>query len=231
MISRGTVINRVPYLNLQNDIWRECRAAWVGPKVGNGGVLHDVFAAEGSHGTLTNMAPTTAWGWNDELKHFTLSFDGSDDNVTLSNSFHRGLGDETFSCWARLPSGTSGSRSICKDGGVNYYIARWAANNLYFYGRNGTPSSGAFSLGVWHHVALIVRGSTQEVWIDGDMKDSDATSAFAVSSNTFYIGSEAANFWNGDIAVPVMWGRALTLHEIARLANKADPSIKGAIRY
>ena len=76
----------------------------------------------------------------------------------------------------------------------------------------------AFTSSVWQLVGIVRDGSAGQFYMDGDPIATTGSLTDPVSvaaADIFYVGAQAgaANFWDGGIAFPEIWERALTASE------------------
>jgi hypothetical protein len=85
----------------------------------------------------------------------------------------------------------------------------------------------------WHHVVATWDGATKKVWIDGTQKDTQSYTGSVVPGSAPLrlaasgVNGEANHFLNGDLAMPVIYDRALSEAEILGRFNQQFDQQKG----
>ena len=84
-----------------------------------------------------------------------------------------------------------------------------------------TTSVGTTLLDGWHHIALQVDNGTKEIWIDGSLKNSQASGAAAIPTltNQILIGRDDVNYFHGRIDEFAVLSDTLTQDQIESLAG------------
>jgi hypothetical protein len=143
-----------------------------------------------------------------------LSFDGTDDYVTLADSsdWDFGSGDFTIDTWVRFNSIAGHAMFYTQyENANNYTTFFWQNdNNLYFYQYASSAYVVQFHcswtpvINTWYHVSVVRNGNTWYLFADGDSKSLtlDAGSYSATLTNLaglIYIGQNGAgiNYFNG----------------------------------
>ncbi|MET0070595.1 MAG: Ig-like domain-containing protein [Candidatus Thiodiazotropha sp.] len=219
----------------------------------------DANAADSSgnnyHGTLTNGAAIDTNDATDIVGEGKLSLDGFNDYVNLSphiTSFS-GLSQGTISAWINTTSSAvQHIFSIYDRSSPNEADLGVDNGELFFFVENTGPgillnveADMTINDGAWHHVAVTVDGSGNNLYVDGVqltggaltyLNGNSSTSAF-FSSVDFIddmqigsiddSGSGIVNPFNGLIDEVRIYNRALTSSDIAELANQA-PTVDSA---
>jgi hypothetical protein len=147
------------------------------------------------------------------------------------------LGDSfTLTLWAKIPAGTTGNRVLFSNShfayGITIYveadyqrlkICTKSEDLTVAYANTGNSS---FSLGSWHHVAIVRNGANATIYIDGANQTSASAvrSDFQLATRFFRIGASVAASGPGamdygyidDVAI---WNEAASPTVIASLAN------------
>ena len=154
----------------------------------------------------------------------------------ISNQLNR---DCTFSCWAKINSlGGNGGVGMLMCSNVasysNYFMALYAYNNAgvyrfdcYKYDGTSNPgvagSAFAISLNTWYHVAGVIRGTTIELYVNGNLigTATDSTTSIPVYSG-FTLGGQTSQtrYLNGAIQDAAVFNRALLREEIVEIYQK-----------
>jgi len=154
-----------------------------------------------------------------------LSFDGTDDYVDCGTgaSLILGTGDFTVEAWANSVASPKDNWPIVigrGSTGAGQWMMRIAYGLLNFYSSGGAINiTGTTDLrdATWHHCAFVRSGDNGFVYVDGDEEKSGAgidnvnlntTTSLKVSSSQF------DRHWDGHIALPRIYNRALTALEI-----------------
>ena len=163
-----------------------------------------------------------------------LAFDGVNDRINLGvewvNEALVAGNDFTFTLWWWNPTG-----DFCENGVQMVFNS----NFVYFYnyktveGVNRTtvalrrsvggsiyPELTDLNDGLWHHYALLRRGTTFEIWLDGVLRTTNthADNAGNMSTSSFYINSsDTISYGPGAMADFRVYGRALSGGEIGDL--------------
>lgn len=138
-----------------------------------------------------------------------LSFDGTNDQATTSNSSSLNiLGNLSISGWVKATdfSTTTLQWLVHKDSGsAGYGFGFGQTTNDLFLSIDGTKyeSSSNFSLSnsTWHHLGVSLASTTATFYIDGQVLGSTVACANAppadASSTIFRIGSDGTNYFSG----------------------------------
>ena len=159
-----------------------------------------------------------------------LSFDGTNDQVTLSSTINNTIGNSgTLEAWIRTSNAGSGLRALVNRPGC--YALFLVDNKLTSYNYSGNGSVGATTYNgatlndnQWHHVALTfqigVTNGTQ-LYLDGQPVANPITQ-FILSNQTapFVLGFNSNSQYYGGLMDRVkIWGRVLTPQEITDSYN------------
>jgi hypothetical protein len=81
----------------------------------------------------------------------------------------------------------------------------------------------------WHHIAGTWNGATQSLWIDGQLAASRASAGpvkpgpAPLRLGAYGENGLSSHFYNGDVAFPVIYNRALSVMEISNQFNQVHP--------
>ncbi len=211
----------------------------------------------GPHGTLTNMDPATGWVWSDELGRWCLTFDGSNDHVSVHNNdssvsitpdawkslslWFRCAGNDTEAMMGN-PGGYSDS--IMAAYGYGLCIKSDSTVRLVA-GNNNTGSYdnvyGAFPANEWTHVLTTVSGSgtsvTAKMYVNGTLA-ADWTGTigmYALYADSFALGCGAntsalgGQYFSGELADAMAWDRVLSASEAEQLADPSNAMLSGLL--
>lgn len=215
----------------------------------------DDASGRGNHGTLTSMDPPTAWVWDGVLNRWSLTMDGNNDHVLVSDSPSLDLTDTlTVACWVRSPrTWTSANnryyeivaknsiftngyglaiyeRDAVRELDLSFWTRAAALNELRY--TLGSGDSVAWSGNVWHHLAGVSSPAGKTVYYDGVPVVTGAAHAAAANTGSLYVGDgshSSDNNWIGDVSDALVCSRALSPAEIAALADPSNVMLSGLI--
>ncbi len=166
---------------------------------------------------------------------YSLSFDGTDDQVRVagSSSLQFGTGSFTASLWSKT---TSGDRSVMGDfttagpGNRGYGLYYYSSNQVNYFGygdggSNDASKPGAVLNGAWHQVTGVFTRSagnvTIDTYVDGVLAGSNTAAVGNITSNSDllfgkYLAQPAFNGLLDDIRI---YDRALAAGEVSTLAT------------
>jgi len=174
---------------------------WLFYYLKGGDHLHD-FSPYKNHGTIKGAS------WKDGRYGWALSFDGVDDYVDIGDPSAMEFQDEiTVSVWVKAETwdGTTQRPIVSKDGKFN--LASWNgtvgfdiqddAGNWHILDVTENPPTGE-----WVHLVGTYDGSTQKIFINGELDNSlSATYTIATSPNPLKITGYRDNYFNGTITI------------------------------
>ena len=182
------------------------------------------------------------------------SFDGSDQDVDIdrlvdevANVVITDGTEFSISLWCKLNASISSSVTLfkCRNTGStnNQIILLYHAsgNEFRFTPKFGgtavvcnggnTNASGASyeGDGIWHHIVgtVSITDDTQELWIDGDKKDTEDTVGTlneTIDDISLCQNGEDGSYFRGDVKDVAIYGRQLTDAEIAVIYNSGGAS-------
>ena len=170
-------------------------------------VAHYEFSAEGDY---SNSAPDGGEGqpegdvqviWDDERDSYVLSLDGDGDYVFFESQWHRLVTDAiTVAAWIKTDS--LGSYDGVVGLGYAWRLYGGQESNIVFQIMNTAPESTVVGTtdvndGAWHHVAGSFDGTQYNLYVDGKLEASVATSG-PISAGTAYYGCIGAHYKKGD---------------------------------
>ena len=136
----------------------------------------------------------------------------------------------TLEAWVNIKSGET----------IKGILGRWSSSQGYmiylatdsdirFYINNAYSFYSSMTTG-WRHIVATYDKSNRKLYVDGVLRDTDAmTAAIATSSNPVEIGRYAGNTsyeYDGDIAQPRIYNRALTAAEVLQNYNSGKNTYK-----
>ena len=171
-----------------------------------------------------------------------LHLDGVDDYVEVAHDAALNTFPLTITAWVKTLHNTNLYEGIVKkyaSGLANGYSLHLYNGRLYgWYFRNGANriytadpglDGGAIADGHWHHVAFVVGPSGGSLYVDGNLRISQAWTGIAgatTSSDSLLIGKyslSSAPFTNsflGEIDEATLWNRALNASEVNYLKHR-----------
>jgi hypothetical protein len=188
----------------------------------------------GNNGTLTG-GPTVTTGKVGQA----LSFDGSDDYVTIPNATSlNSTAQVTVSAWIKR-SGIGTRQFFVSKGNATtvastqYWLELTAGNVLVFELASGSTEHKLTSSFVltdtqgWHHVVGTYDGTTQKIFLDGVQDTTTSTWSGALNSvnNDLVIGNRSAGYdipFNGKVDEVRVYNTALTAAEIQSLYKRGE---------
>lgn len=121
-------------------------------------------------------------------------FDGSGDYLSFDANVLNDLpgNDYTMEMWARF-SDTGTFRTLLANQGTNgaVFLQRDNANkiSLFYIGDTATLSTtSTVTSGVWYHIALVVDGGTQKLFLDGTLEASRTETTYTSTTNLGMLG-------------------------------------------
>jgi hypothetical protein len=198
----------------------------------------------GNHGTLTNMAvPATAtsgWAWDSFLGRWRLNCDGTNDHVLVGNPVTTQVNNFSLCGWINprtLPQTTSfliyNGTDACGYGMGICAVDQGSATNVGgLFGSiawltTTTPMSG---VELWDHIALVYGQSTGKFYFNGRVLAETVTATPKTPVTRCTVGNQDARCYVvGSLADPMVYNRALSVSEIAALANPSNVMLSGLL--
>jgi len=188
-------------------------------------------SGQGNTGTCNNSPM-----WVSGARKEGLSFNGSNQDINLSNDIPFGSSNFTLTTWFKTSSNTTGTfQQIWNSGynGGNTDIEVILNNNLAgFYARDSSGNSfssvtsiSTVNNGNWHQVIGIRNGNVFSLYLDGAFQASVTKALGSVDTTSVspIIGNGASsinNRWfNGTISDVRVYNRALSAQEVTDLYN------------
>lgn len=191
---------------------------------GGGDKAYDL-SGYGNHGTLTNMAfpPTVNSGWIPAKFGTGLSFDGTDDYVSITDNSSLDISDEiTLEVWVYLTSyPTNDTAFVGKY--RNYGMGIKGTTHVLSYHEVGnTVGLSVVPLNQWNHLVVTAKNIGDEVkfYMNGELnrERTDWTVNLTTNNNSLGIGyDETFTYLNGLIDQVRIYNRALSATEIREL--------------
>lgn len=208
--------------------------------------IKDSTGATIATGTLTNgptwhpqTPPKLASGR--ETLAYSLSFDGSNDSVSIpGSSFPTASGSPfSVSAWVYVSSTTGFPMILCKGAVNSAWLLFLDASTKQIYllvigatfaatGANHivTPSN-AIASNTWHHVAIVWTCTSATIYVNGvAVATSSATDTNQSwgSSNLYFASAVSSNYMAGRLCNSGFYSRAISSTEVARLARGQRPA-------
>lgn len=200
-------------------------------------------AGQGLVGTLNGGV-----SWIDGQVGRGLSFDGVDDYVGVSTDLAQWLGGTgSVAFWMKTTqTGNNtvwlapGVIGVEEAGGGNDVFWGWlnASGQINVSASNGPAASSNTPVndGIWHHVVLTrdhVTGAL-EVWVDGDLNDTNNGTAGLMTNAFARIGSiedtgGSPTYFAGQLDEVRIYSRILGETEILLLADQTPPRVEGVV--
>jgi hypothetical protein len=199
------------------------------------------FSGNGNKGTLsTNGGSLPTWT-NGKLST-ALNFDGSTSYVQVADSPTLNTPNVTVSAWIRANSWGAFNRRIVTKGIGNQYDLFNNSGVLDWYlvdnaGANFSDVSTTLpSTGVWHHIVGTYDGTTNALYVDGVLANSESPGGGPIATNKtdpLFIAARDAcdnpgDCFDGKIDEVRIYNRALTASEVAKLYQSGAVKINAS---
>ncbi|MDC3133894.1 hypothetical protein OA958_03555, partial [Bacteroidota bacterium] len=197
-----------------------------------GETTQTIFADTAGTYSVTVGNGTTASNSN------SLSFDGQDDYIIISNPIIPTSGNFSVSFWANTSVLSNTYAEILSQGstGTGFYIGydpsgeirvtdHWGNIGIYF------PNDG-----LWHNYSLVKDISNTHFYIDGNLAASKGSTIIgSITGSSFLIGKQFAPFaehFNGSIDEVIVWNVAIPQSEIQQyMSSPPTGSEAGLVGY
>jgi|GEM_PF-1389547 len=198
---------------------------------------------DSNNGTLSPNCASNSPTWTTGKENSALSFDGSDDYVTVANASN--LNPETavtVSAWIKWDidptTGNARAQILSKNGDDQYQLQHNSGNTAFEFAVN-TSSGRQVIVGTttpaqntWYFVAGTYDGQILKLYVNGGLDSSTSGDGDILSSTgAFDIGRRSVDtdrYFDGIIDEVSMWNRALSASEINSLyliGNNEEPSL------
>src|SRR3989344_2284292 len=201
--------------------------------VGKGGAKAVDMSGRGNNGTLTNMNTTAAWVGG-KIGN-ALDFDGVNDSVNIS-TFSSTNKTYAFAFWIKLGSTGNNINYVfdSQSGRLVINFGRFAPTSgaLSFYDGSYKSLGSAITVGVWHHVVLVLynMGGVATGYVDGVQVGTAAYTGTNIGGTT-RIGTnfDGINYpFDGSLDDFRVYNRALSPEEIKRLYRQTSPQFNAS---
>ncbi|MFP4467905.1 MAG: InlB B-repeat-containing protein, partial [Bacteroidales bacterium] len=167
------------------------------------------------HSTFANHGDVHGASWTNGVFGDALSFDGGSDRVVIPYDGHLAMSESmTLAGWIRPSGSADGATPATVAGkGTDTYLLSMEGLNLTGY-INGQRIEASVTANQWQYVVMTYDGSTQKLYIDGDLQESRSlTGGVQSQGHDFVIGEE----FPGKIDEVRLLSRALTEEEVNAL--------------
>lgn len=201
------------------NLWKGLVGAWA-PFLGPTGLtLHDV-SGRYNHGTLTN-GPT----WVGSPGGGALSFDGSNDYVTITETFGASTAQPLSVLWrsrCRIANPTAEGIFYIPGNGAKFYGYHWdidGQNGLWVRARGVIRElDGDIVQGDWHDFAAVWDSSDLTLYLDGIPQSASGDGGSDPIGSSTTLGRAHESFYGAiDLEYTLIYSRALTPNEIQHL--------------
>jgi hypothetical protein len=173
-----------------------------------------------------------------------LSFDGSDDYVSIPDSSSLDVINFTAAFWVKWKGSTNYWNRILNkklnwndpDGwDINLVEPGTMTGGIEIEGSGSSSTTikcvddwRTTDLNVWHHIAVIINGSTAYLYCDGSYKGSGAIPSIVANNRPLYIGriETETDWFNGTIDEVRIWNRSLSQAEINAEMQSSLPVVR-----
>jgi len=211
---------------------------WYPLDEGSGSQVID-SSGNGYNGTFGG-ATFPVWTGDSISGAWAVDFPVYDDNINIGfdSAFNFSSGDFTVSGWVKNPSGLSADaiqpilgkhRLETSDGYYppNGYYLSSGVDSATFYVSGVTASTGSINDGNWHQVVgVYTSGGNVELYVDGNLKDSQVASSMYADNTPLIIGNVTGNdtdtTFNGKVDEVSIYNRALSADEVYESCNEYD---------
>lgn len=225
----------------------ECQGSTAGDSSGNGLSGTVTIGASGTQtsvGTCSTIGTARYNGVSGKY-NYSLNLDGTDDYISVADNNILDLTTNyTLSAWIYQTSqATGGHRIIDKNtaglsDGYEFDTYNGGTTNpkmRFCAGAACVNSNTVYSLNAWHHVAVVVSGTTASFYLDGKPDGSGTVGTTSTNALTLLIGAPhvgcagacgLTEYFPGRIDEPEVFNYALTKQQIRNVMNQS-----GAVRY
>lgn len=157
--------------------------------------------------------------------------DGTDDYVNISDSSSLDSTEMTVSAWVKY-AGSDGqinwNRIISKktawtdNDGFEITMVLGSDSEIYAAGSGDNPNVqvscvDSWTNNSWHHVAVVYKGSSVNIYCDGSFKGSGAINPIVANNRPLLFGGMQDKYFDGILDEVGIWNRSLSTDEIAAL--------------
>lgn len=218
----------------------ECQGTTANDSSGNGlnGTINPGGSGNTAAGTCNSGTSTHMWNDGNNGKYNgSLGFDGTDDNVTISdNALFDFTTNMTISAWVYMPSLIDSEQHIVSNNnnGANTGYAlmyRDNANGFVFRayssgGANNASCARTYLTNTWYHVVGTYDGSNQRIYINGALCNTlSNTNSIPASSENMRIGNDntlGSSYFTGQIDDVRLYNYPLSAAQVRILHNDSS---------
>ena len=146
----------------------------------------------------------------------SAEFDGSSDYIQLNTPFS--YTNHTIAAWVYLDNVLTAGKTVFDNRDANDDGIRLIqSGTLFFYQLNSHDRTATLSAKEWYFVVATYDGSDANLYVDGSLESSNATSQTVSTTTDARIGLsafEVSGPMNGNLANVAIWNRALSSDEI-----------------
>ncbi|MCK5285858.1 MAG: hypothetical protein KAJ58_01375, partial [Candidatus Pacebacteria bacterium] len=181
-------------------------------------------------GTITGPTSTTG---KDGESDGALSFDGTNDYITIPDASEFNSNTITISAWANFSDDSNSF--IFEKGNVNTQYSLFShGTDIVFRTKpvggsidtfSETKANAGIINGQWHHIVATFDGSTKKLYVDNNLIKSGAYPYTIETNNNGsaigrFGGTSSGYFFTGDLADVRVYNRALNIEEIELLYKR-----------
>ena len=194
------------------------------------------LSGNGNHGTINGASYSSSGGGS-------ISFDGSNDYVLISDSNSLDLSNEITISYTVAPNWGTWAPFIAKGAQNNYNYSTWIGNDAGIDLDNSSNGStikplytaSNVSNGNWHSITVSIDGNQQvKTYVDGTLKDTRAGSLGSINNLDLQIGRHhGTSYGSGKIGKVLIYNRALSDNEVSQnylsKLNTNSPTLSGSL--
>ncbi len=143
-----------------------------------------------------------------------VTFTGNSPFTAAAWVFNPALAEsETVFLWSRFGGPDTGSAALRYGSGNGGAVLHWGWADMGWKG--GAPKAGE-----WHHLAAVFDGSTERLYVDGKLNDTEVKTLFANTGSRMFVGGadREADPFSGAVASVCLYDVPLPEAEIVKLA-------------
>ena len=153
-----------------------------------------------------------------------LTFDGVDDELTITSFVDPGSGAFTAAAWVKADVISTTQTILSQQSGATWLGINSSGNLFTNLGSTSLASSEVITSGAWHHTAVVFDGTTLSLYLDGQVVNNAATSVSASSGDLRLGLSESGiNRFAGGIDELLVIGSTVSTAELRQLMVDASP--------
>src|SRR6056300_581185 len=192
-----------------------------------GGPAIAVYKLDGNANDVTGNYNGTASSSSYSSGKFGNAFDCANTRYINISSLPELSTERSVSLWVNASTIDNTDRLFGFVEGSKYFNISFGANNnisAYTGGVSLISSNNSISANTWHHIVLVVKGTTGKVYIDGVEAVSQSITSYTINPTTAYIGtnegSVGVQILNGLIDQVRIYNGALAQEQVTELYNE-----------